>query len=45
MRFDLNDWFDLTQPGRYLVRVTFDADSGIGEGSSSQAYFQVGDEE
>ena len=26
-------------------RVTFDADSGLGEGSSSEAYFQVGDDE
>jgi len=45
MRFDLNDWFDLTKPGRYRLRVTFAADSDIGEGSSSEAYFQVGGDE
>jgi hypothetical protein len=45
MRLDLNDWFDLTKPGRYRLRVTFAADSGIGEGSSSEAYFQVGGDE
>ena len=45
MRFDLNDWFDLSKPGRYRFRVTFDADSGIGEGSASEVYFQVGDDE
>ena len=43
MRLDLNDWFDLTKPGSYRVGATFDADSGIGEGSASQAYFGVGD--
>ena len=45
VRFDLNDWFDLSKPGRYRVGLTFTADSGVGEGSSSQAYFQVGPEE
>jgi hypothetical protein len=45
MRFDLNDWFDLTKPGKYRVRVTFAAGSGIGEGSASEAYFQVGGDE
>ncbi|MEJ7636664.1 MAG: hypothetical protein WKF75_01435 [Singulisphaera sp.] len=45
MRIDLDDWFDLTKPGRYRLRVTFAADSGIGEGSSSEAYFQVGGDE
>jgi hypothetical protein len=45
MRLDLNDWFDLTTPGKYRLRVTFAADSGIGKGSSSEAYFQVGGEE
>jgi hypothetical protein len=41
MRLDLNEWFDLTRPGSYRVGVTFAADSGIGEGSASQAYFRV----
>jgi hypothetical protein len=45
MRLDLNVWFDLTKPGRYRLRVTFTADSGLGEGSASEAYFQVGVEE
>lgn len=45
MRFDLNDWFDLTKPGRYRLRVTFAADSGIGKGSSSEVHFQVGGDE
>ena len=45
VRLDLNDWFDLTKPGKYGVTVIFEAGSGIGEGSSSQAYFQVGNEE
>ena len=45
MRLDLADWFDLTKPGKYHIGVNFTADSGIGEGSSSEASFQVGDEE
>ena len=45
IRLDLNDWFDLTKPGTYRVRATFAAGSGLGEGSSSEAYFQVGDDE
>jgi hypothetical protein len=45
MRLDLNDWFDLTRPGRYRLRVTFAADCGIGEGSASEVYFQVGVDE
>ena len=45
MRLDLGDWFDLAKPGRYRLRVTFAADSGLGEGSSSEAYFQVGGDE
>ncbi len=45
MRLDLNDWFDLRKLGRYRLRVTFAADSGIGEGTSSEAYFQVGGDE
>lgn len=45
MRFDLNDWFDLTKPGAYRLHVTFTADSGIGEGVSNDAFFQVGGDE
>jgi len=42
MRIDLNDWFDLSKPGRYRLRATFAADSLVGEGSASEIYFQVG---
>jgi hypothetical protein len=45
LRVDLNDWFDLSKPGRYHAGVVFTNDSGVGEGSSSQVYFQVGDAE
>jgi hypothetical protein len=45
MRLDLNDWFDLTAPARYRLRITFAPNSGFGEGASSEAYFQVGDDE
>ncbi len=45
MRLDLNDWFDLTRPGRYDLVVTFDTNSGLGKGSSGGARFQVGDDE
>jgi len=45
MRFDLNDWFDITKPGKYTLRATLGADTGIGDGSSSDAYFQVGEDE
>ncbi|WP_406698713.1 hypothetical protein V5E97_07485 [Singulisphaera sp. Ch08] len=45
MRLDLNDWFDLTKPGHYRLNVTFAADSGVGEGVSSEVYFLVGDDE
>ncbi|WP_435006863.1 hypothetical protein P12x_004324 [Tundrisphaera lichenicola] len=41
MRLDLNDWFNLSKPGRYRLRATFEADSGVGEGSASEVYFQV----
>jgi hypothetical protein len=45
MRIDLNDWFDLSKPGRYRLGATFAADSGIGEGPASQVYFQIGGDE
>jgi hypothetical protein len=41
MRFDVNDWFDATKPGTYRLRVNLAADSGIGEGWSNEAYFQI----
>ena len=43
MRLDLNEWFDLTKPGGYHVRVKFTADSGVGEGASNDWYFTIGD--
>ena len=45
MRVDVNDWYDISKPGKYRLGVTFAASSGLGEGSSSDAYFQVGDDE
>jgi hypothetical protein len=42
MRLDLNDWFALTKPGSYRVRVNFEADSGLGAGSATEAYFRLG---
>jgi hypothetical protein len=45
MRFDLNDWFDLTKPGAYRFRLTCTAASGLGEGSASEVCFQVGSDE
>ena len=43
MPIDLNDWFDLARPGSYRVHVTFAADSGVGEGSTNDWYFTVGE--
>ena len=45
MRLDLNDWFDLTKPGRYRAGVNFAADCGLGEGSASHVDFQIGGDE
>jgi hypothetical protein len=45
LRFDLGDWFDLKKPGGYRLRVSFAANSGLGEGSSSEVLFHTGDEE
>lgn len=44
-RLDLNEWFDLTTPAKYRLRVTFAAGSGFGEGAASEVYFQIGDDE
>lgn len=40
---ELNDWFHLTRPGTYRVRVTFASDSGFGEGASNDRYVIVGE--
>jgi hypothetical protein len=42
-RLDLVDWFDLTKPGSYRVRVKFAADSGVGGGTSNDTYFRIAD--
>jgi len=42
MRLDLNDWYDLSKPGKYRLRAVFAADSGMGEGSAAEVSFQVG---
>jgi hypothetical protein len=40
-RFDLTDAFDLLQPGSYRLRIASAAESGIGEGASSDWHFKV----
>jgi hypothetical protein len=45
IRFDLDNWFDMTRPGMYRLIVTFTASSGLGEGSSGEVRFQVGDDD
>jgi hypothetical protein len=41
MRLDLNDWYAGLQPGRYHLHLTFDADSGLGEGTTNRLEFQI----
>ncbi len=41
MQIDLTDWFDLTKPGSYSVRLQFTDESGFGEGMSNDASFTV----
>jgi hypothetical protein len=45
IRLDLTEWFDLTRPGNYHLGMEIAAESGIGEGSSSLVYFDVGEAE
>ena len=42
MRLDLNEWYDLSKPGKYRLRAVFAADSGMGEGSAAEVSFQIG---
>ena len=42
IRFDVNDWFDLSRPGRYRLRVDFTPEAGIGAGAVGEVLFQVG---
>ena len=37
----LGDWFEVTRPGSYRVRILFAADSGVGEGTSNDWHFTV----
>jgi hypothetical protein len=43
LRIDLADWFGPLAPGSYRLHATFAADSGLGEGQTSDLYFTVGD--
>ena len=37
----VEDWFDVSRPGTYRLRVRFGADSGLGEGTSNEQIFPV----
>jgi hypothetical protein len=43
MRIDVNDWYAALPPGNYLLELTFEADSGIGKGSTNRMSFWIGD--
>jgi hypothetical protein len=43
MQLDLADWFGPLAPGNYTCHLTFAADSGLGEGRTSDLYLTVGD--
>lgn len=45
MRLEVGDWFDVSRTGYYRVRLVFAADSGVGAGTTNDAYFQVGQPE
>ena len=38
---DLRDWFAVTQPGLYRLYVTWEKDSGVGEGLSNEVLFTL----
>ena len=42
MRLVLNEWFDISRPGAYCIRVAFAADSDVGEGTTNDCYLTVG---
>lgn len=44
MRIDVNDWFDLSAPGRYSVTAVVAPESGLGEATIRGYTFQVGGE-
>ena len=37
----VEDWFDVSRPGTYRLRVRFGVDSGLGEGTSNEQTFPV----
>ena len=41
LRITLNDWFDLSKPGMYRVKITLDDEVGIGQGLSGEAFVPV----
>ena len=44
MKIDLSDWFAALGPGTYRVHVTFAKSSGVGEGTTNDVYFAIGDQ-
>ena len=44
MKIDLSDWFAALTPGTYRVHVTFAKNSGLGEGTTNDVYFTIGDQ-
>jgi hypothetical protein len=45
MQLDLNEWFDLTKPGNYIVSVSFSGDSWMGDGESVRSAFTIREDE
>jgi hypothetical protein len=41
-RVTLNDWVDLSRPGTYRVKLTFDDAAGVGKGSTNELYLPIG---
>jgi hypothetical protein len=42
MQVNLDDWFAPLAPGTYRLQVTFGEESGVGSGTSSEAFFTIG---
>ncbi len=43
MQIDLSDWFGALGAGTYRVHLTFAKNSGLGEGTTNDAYFAIGE--
>ncbi len=43
MQIDVNEWYAGLPPGSYLLGLKFEADSGIGKGSTNRVSFEIGD--